>query len=177
MDTADARTRIGPGWRLFQFVGVVAALSYLFGWFYAGPNRYLDGLGGGVQSTWGSVVGLLSPIVAIVMIVLALAPERMSFLTERRPGARLALAAILVLAAAWMVNAIFFSPMYDKFLTTPGDPAKVLPISGGVFLHMVLQHWFQSIAVIVLALSPERYASLLRSPVPAGLQCAVVRCA
>lgn len=177
METTDTRTRIGPGWRLFQLLGLVAALSYLAGWLYAGPSRYLEGIGSGVQGTWGGVVGMLSPVVAVVMIVLALAPERLSFLAERRPAARLALAAVLVLAVAWMVNAIFFSPMYDKFFTVPGDPARVLPISGGVFLHMVLQHWFQSIAVITLALSPERYASLLRSPEPAGLQCAVVRCA
>jgi hypothetical protein len=50
----------------------------------------------------------------------------------------------------------------------------MIPFAGGVFLHVVFQHWFQAIAAIAVALVPQQFDTLTESPTPAGVQCALV---
>ena len=106
-------------------------------------------------------------------------PERLSFLTRGDDWTSTATRAILfALPVLWMVN-VFIGPrsvMIDKLIAQPMNPSKMIPFYGGVFLHVVMQHWFQSLAAIVLALVPERFATLTESPTPAGVQCAIVDC-
>lgn len=166
--------RVGLGWRIFQLVGLVAGLSYLVGWLSGNPLRYIEGMDSPL-SAWTGTIALLSPLVAIALIVLAIDPQALAFLRKRTATARILQALFLILTVGWMVNALLWTPMYTKFLTTPLEPAQVLPIPGGVFVHMVLQHWFQSIAVLVLALAPQRFTALTDSP-QARVQCAVVKC-
>lgn len=174
----DERGRIHPGWRIFQIIGLLAAVSYIIGWATTNPGSRLDAMRADVSSldAWTGLVTFLSPIVGLAMIVLALEPRAFRFMTERSRAGRIAGVLLLLLTAGWFLNALLNTPMYDKLLNTPMSQSKVLPITGGVFLHMVFQHWFMSAAVFVLALAPSVFAPLIRSPRPAGLQCAVISC-
>jgi uncharacterized membrane protein YhdT len=168
---------VGLGWRVFQLLALLAGVSYVIGWVVAGPASYLDGVidAPGALSSYTSLISLLSPLVSVAVILLAVDPHRLNLLTRKGPAARVAAILLLVVTVGWLVNGLF-TPMYTKFITTPFAPAQVLPIPGGVALHMVLQHWFQSFAVLALALMPYRFRALVDSPSPAGIQCAVVRC-
>lgn len=174
--TTEQRTHegVGLGWRIFQLVGLVAGLSYLVGWLGGNPMRYIEGMESPL-TVWTGTIALLSPLVAIALILLAIDPHAIGFLRKRTPAARVGQALFVILTVGWMVNALLWAPMYTKFFTTPMAPAGVLPIPGGVFLHMVLQHWFQSIAVLALALAPQRFTALTDSP-QARVECAVVKC-
>lgn len=167
---------VGIGWRVFQIVALLSAVSYIAGWIYGDPSRYLAGLGSADLAAYTGIISFLSPIVSVFLIVLAIAPDSLSWLTDAETTpAKVTLGFLLALTVAWMVNA-FFTPMYTKLVTVPMDPSGVLPITGGVFLHMVFQHWFQSIATVVLAVAPKTFKDITDSPTPAGLQCAVVEC-
>ncbi|WP_433628478.1 hypothetical protein [Halomicrococcus sp. NG-SE-24] len=104
-------------------------------------------------------------------------PERLSFLTTGEGwSTTVARAVLFVLPALWMVNVFVGTPMVDKLITVPLQSSRMVPTFSGVFLHVVFQHWFQSIAAIVLALTPQQFSTLTESPTPAGVQCAVVDC-
>lgn len=167
---------VSVGWRVFQVIALLSAVSYIAGWIYGDPSRYLAGLGGADLAAYTGIISFLSPIVSVFLIGLALVPNRLKWLTDAQTTpAKITLGFLLALTVAWMVNA-FFTPMYGKLVTVPLDPSGVLPIKGGVFLHMVFQHWFQSMATIVLAVAPKTFRDITDSPTPAGLQCAVVEC-
>lgn len=185
-ETTGGRTgtgTIGTGWRVFQVVALLTALSWLASYFlFTTPGAWINPLLSGeigFLEAWGSIVFDLSPILSIVIIGLAVFPERLSFLTSGDDWKTTATRVILVvLPALWMIN-VFIGPrsvMIDKLIATPLDPSGMIPFFGGVFLHVVFQHWFQSVAAIVLALVPEQFSTLTESPTPAGVQCAVVDC-
>lgn len=170
---------IGGGWRVFQVLGLLTALSWLFSWLvFSNPFQWVGGLAAGELPAWGAVIFDLSPIVSIVLIALAVAPRTLRFMKGNNPTAYIARAIIFVLPALWMLN-VFLGPrsiMIDKLIGTPLNPSKMIPLYGGVFLHVVMQHWFQSIAAIAFALVPDQFAALTESETPAGIQCAVVQC-
>lgn len=166
---------VGIGWRAFQTVALVTALSYVIGWISIDPTRYLVGRETGAEMILG-LIGFLSPLISIVLIGLALTPNRLSWLTDADTWtSRILLGLLLGLTLSWMFGALI-GPMYTAFLTQPLSPSGLIPFTGGVFLYMVFQHWFQGIATIVLALNPDWFGNLTDQPTPAGIQCAVVDC-
>lgn len=172
--------RISTEWRAFQIVALVAALSWLVSYvlFVDGYTALTEGLGGGgVFDTIGGIVFGLSPVVSLVVVAIAVWPEAFSFLDDGDSKAMVARAVIFLIPFLWMANVLLGgSPMVDKLFTVPLEPSMALPIPGGVFLHVVFQHWFQGLVAITIALVPEQFASLTESPTPAGLQCAVIEC-
>lgn len=168
---------------MFQVIALLTALSWLASYLlFTTPGAWIGPLLAGelgLMEAWGDIVFDLSPIVSIVVIGLAVFPERLSFLTERDDWTSTATRVILfALPVLWMVN-VFIGPrsvMIDKLISQPLNPSGMIPFYGGVFLHVVMQHWFQSLAAIVLALVPAQFATLTESPTPAGIQCAVVEC-
>lgn len=177
------RTGISTGWRIFQVVALLTALSWLASYLmFTTPGSWISPLLAGelgIMEAWGSIVFDLSPILSIVIIGLAVFPERLSFLTRGDGWSSTATRVLIfVLPALWIVN-VFIGPrsvMIDKLIAGPLAPSKMVPFYGGVFAHVVLQHWFQSFAAIALALVPEQFSTLTESPTPAGVQCAVVEC-
>lgn len=169
---------ISAGWRLFQLVVLVVAMSYIVGWFIGGPTRFLDkAAAGGPVQTWAGLVLFASPLISVLLIVLAIWPNTLAALSEKQSlAAKVTLGVIFLFTAAWLVNAFLYTPMYTKLVENPMGPAKVTPFTGGLAFHMVFQHWFQSAAVLVFALFPQKFSTLTRSAEPAGLQCAVVEC-
>lgn len=186
-DTADTGTgmargpsSIGAGWRAFQVLGLLAALSWLVSYFaiYApgGAFTWVGPLAEGTLPAWGDVVFDISPIVSVLVILLAIWPSALQFMQGSNWTAYLARAIAFLVPAAWMLNVFVGSPMVDKLITQPMEPSKMVPLFAGVFVHVVFQHWFQAIAAIAFSLVPDQFATLTASETPAGLQCAVVEC-
>jgi hypothetical protein len=174
---------IGLGWRVFQVVALLTALSWLGSYVLmydpgSGIRSVLAG-GTGLMEAWGNIVLDLSPILSIFIIALAVFPERLSYLTRGNDWTSIATRVLLfALPVLWMVN-VFIGPrsvMIDKLISQPLNQSGMIPFFGGVFLHVVFQHWFQAIAALTLALVPEKFATLTESTAPAGVQCAVVEC-
>lgn len=167
---------IGSVWRVFQILGLVVALSWLVSFIlYSGPYEWL--LAGEVPS-YSTLIFDLSPILSIFLIVLAVAPEKLAFVRGNDAKAWVTRAVLLALPVLWMLN-VFFGPrsaMIDKLITIPLNQSGMIPFFGGVFLHVVFQHWFQAVTALVFALVPEQFGTLTESPTPAGVQCAVVDC-
>lgn len=170
---------ISTGWRVFQALAFLAALSWLVSYilFVDGYTAITEGLGGEFFGMVGGIVFGLSPIVSLLLLGMAFSPESFAFLEGKTPKAWGARAIIFLIPFLWMMNVMFGgSPMVDKLFTVPLQQSKALPAFGGVFLHVVFQHWFQGLAAITIALVPEKFATLTESPSPAGIQCAVVDC-
>lgn len=187
--TTDIRTggtgtqNIGSGWRVFQVVALLTALSWLGSYFliynpFSGIESVLSG-GAGFMEAWGDIVFDLSPILSVIIIALAVFPERLAFLTRGDDWTSAVMRVILfTLPVLWMVN-VFIGPrsvMIDKLISQPLNQSGMIPLFGGVFLHVVFQHWFQAIATLTLALVPEKFTTLTESTTPAGVQCAIVEC-
>lgn len=170
---------VSIGWRLFQLLGLIVALSWLFSWLvYSQPYGWVGPLLDGELPSWGTVIFDLSPIVSLIVITLAVAPGYLSFMKDGDAKAYVARAIVFLLPALWMLN-VFLGPrakMIDKLITIPLDQSKMVPLYGGVFLHVVMQHWFQSIAAVAFALVPDQFGALTESETPAGIQCAVIHC-
>ena len=161
--------RIGPGWRVIQLVALVVAVSWLYSKFVI--------LGVGIpDAQWGAIVGVLSPIISLYIIGIALVPEKMSFMQESNWKGYLGRGLLGVLSVLWMVNVFIGTPMVDKLFTEPLSASGALPVFGGVALHVVFQHWLQTLAGLAMALVPQQFSTLTESPTPAGVQCAVVDC-
>jgi len=171
---------ISTGWRAFQVIALLAALSWLVSYilFVDGYTALTEGLGGqGIFAMIGGIVYGLSPIVSIVVIGIAVWPKAFSFLNDGDAKAMIARTVIFLVPFLWMANVLLgSSPMVDKLFTIPLDQSGALPIFGGVFLHVVFQHWFQGLVAVTIALVPEQFATLTESETPAGIQCAVVQC-
>lgn len=171
---------ISTGWRVLQVVALLSALSWLVSYvlFVDGYTALTEGLGGaGIFDTIGGIVYGLSPIVSLVVVAIALWPGAFSFLNDGDAKAVVARAVIFAIPFLWMANVLLGgSPMVDKLFTVPLQQSMALPVFGGVFLHVVFQHWLQGLIAITIALVPEQFATLTESPTPAGLQCAVVQC-
>ena len=174
----ETGSEISLGWRTVQVAVLVVALSYIAGWIIGGPTRFLDkAASGGIVQTYAGLVLFASPLISVLLLTLAVWPHALADLAAKENfWAKVGLALIFLLTAAWLVNAYLYTPMYTKLMTDPLGAAKVLPIPGGVALHMIFQHWFQSAAVIVFAVWPEKFTTLTHSSQPAGVQCAVVDC-
>lgn len=166
----ETSERIGSGWRLFQIVALISAVSWLFSYLVFGNP--LDR----IEPAWGSIVWVFSSIISIFIVGIAVAPERLSFLQKTDAKSLVARGILLLVAGLWMVNVFISTPMVDKLFAEPLAASRVIPAFGGVFLHVVFQHWFQSLAAITLALVPEKFSTITNSPTPAGVQCAVVEC-
>lgn len=171
---------ISTGWRVFQVIALLAALSWLVSYvlFVDGYTALTEGLSGqGPFAMIGGIVFGLSPIVSLVVIGIAVWPEAFAFLDDGDAKAMIARAVIFLIPFLWMANVLFGgSPMVDKLFTRPLEQSMALPLFGGVFLHVVFQHWFQGLVAVTIALVPEQFSTLTDSPTPAGIQCAVVQC-
>lgn len=171
---------ISTGWRVFQVLGLVSALSWLVSYaLFTAPSgafSWLSPLFAGEIPAWGTVVFDVSPVVSILVISLALWPNGLQFMQGDDWTAYAARAIALVVPALWMVNVFVGTPMVDKLITQPLAASRNVPIFAGVFLHVVFQHWFQAIAAIAFSLVPDQFETLTASETPAGIQCAVVDC-
>lgn len=166
---AETQQDIGPGWRVFQAVALVVAVSWLVSYFVVSTPSL-------PEMEWGAVVGFLSPIISLYIIGIAVAPERMSFMQESNWKGWVGRGLLGVLSVLWMINVFIGTPMVDKLFTVPLQPSGNVPFFAGVFFHVVFQHWFQTLAGLAIALVPKQFAALTESPTPAGVQCAVVDC-
>lgn len=177
-ETADVggSDGISTVWRAFQVLGLVVALSWLVSFvLFSGPYQWLYG---GEALTYSTLIFDLSPILSVVLILFAVAPDRLRFVEESNWKGYFARAVLFLLPVLWMLN-VFFGPraqMIDFLIQTPLQQSRMIPFFGGVFLHVVLQHWFQAITALAFALVPSQFATLTESPTPAGIQCAVVEC-
>lgn len=168
---------ISIGWRAFQVLGLLSALSWLASYvLFASPFQWVGPLLRGTLPAWGDVVFDFSPLVSVIVVLLAVAPERLDFAKGSSSTAFALRAVVLVLPALWMVNVFIGTPMVDKLITQPLAASRMIPTVAGVFLHVVFQHWFQAIAAIGFALVPDQFRTLTASASPAGIQCAVVQC-
>lgn len=168
---------VGIGWRVFQVLGLITALSWLYSWLvFSAPFQWLGPLANGSLPEWGAVVFDLSPIVSLIVITLAVAPEYLRFMEGDDAKAYLARAVVFVLPALWMLNVFVGSPMINALIERPLGQSRMIPLYAGVFGHVVMQHWFQSIAAIAFALVPNQFGALTESETPAGIQCAVIEC-
>lgn len=180
-ETTDvgASSDISIVWRAFQILGLLVALSWLASFFaYSGPYAWVPGLFAGEIPSYGTVVFDLSPVLSVVLITLAVAPDRLRFIEGSDWRGYVARALLFVLPVLWMLNVFVGtrSVMIDKLIATPLAESGMIPLFGGVFLHVVFQHWFQAISAIAFALVPEKFGALTESSTPAGVQCAVVNC-
>jgi hypothetical protein len=176
-DVAEVSDDISIGWRAFQALGLLSALSWLASYaLFVTPFKWVGPMLGGTMPAWGDVVFDLSPIVSVIVVLLAVAPEYLEFAEGRSAVAYALRAVVLVLPALWMLNVFVGTPMVDKLITQPLAASRMIPTFAGVFLHVVFQHWFQAIAALGFALVPTQFGTLTESPTPAGIQCAVVRC-
>ena len=160
---------IGPGWRVFQLVALVVAVSWLYSKFVIFGVEI-------PEAQWGAIVSFLSPIISLYIIGIALVPEKMSFMQESNWKGYLGRGLLGVLSVLWMLNVFIGTPMVNKLFTVPFSASGAIPFAGGVFLHVVFQHWFQTLAGLAMALVPKQFSALTESPTPAGVQCAVVDC-
>lgn len=179
-DTADVSGEsydINIGWRIFQLMALLSALAWLVSYaLFVDPFTWVGPLLGGTLPAYGTVVFDISPIVSVIVILLAVAPDRLRFIEGDDWKAYVVRMVVFVIPALWMVNVFTGTPMVNKLITQPLAPSKMIPLYAGVFLHVVFQHWFQAIAAIGLALVPDQFETLTESPTPAGIQCAVVQC-
>lgn len=166
---SDKTQGIGIGWRIFQLVALLTAVSWLFSYFVVRPPEI-------PALQWGAIVGFLSPIISLYIVGIALVPERMSFMQESNWKGWLGRGLLGVLSVLWMINVFIGTPMVDNLFTQPLSPSGNIPLFAGVFFHVVFQHWFQTLAGLAMALIPKQFAALTESPSPAGVQCAVVDC-
>ena len=175
--SSTASNDIGLGWRVFQVLALVVALSWIVSYINMGGYTFVL-TGGGPPGIPGlaSIIFFLSPIVSIVLIVLAVKPDWLDLLDENRTRGMAIRAVVLLFPLLWMVNVFMGWVMVDKLITDPFGPSKAVPLAGGVFFHVVFQHWFQSLAALVLGLVPDQFDTLTESPTPAGIQCTVVDC-
>jgi len=160
---------IGAGWRIFQLVALVVAVSWLYSTFVVFGVEI-------PEAQWGDVVGFLSPIISVFIIGIALVPEKMSFMQDANVTGYASRGLLGVLSVLWMVNVFIGTPMVNKLFTIPFSESGAIPFAGGVFLHVVFQHWFQTLAGLAMALVPKQFSALTNSATPAGVQCAVVDC-
>lgn len=176
-DRSIASNEIGVGWRIFQVVGLVVALSWIVSYIDMGGYTFLSSGGGppGIPGL-GSVIFFLSPIVSVVLLVLAVKPDWLDIVDENSTRGMAIRAVVLLFPLLWMINVFIGWVMVDKLITDPLGASKAVPMFGGVFFHVVFQHWFQSLATLVLGLVPDQFDTLTESPSPAGIQCAVVDC-
>lgn len=180
-ETSDigASGGISGVWRVFQLLGLLVALSWLASFFlYSDPYGWVPALAAGEIPSYGTVVFDLSPILSAVLILLAVAPDRLRFVEAADWKGYLSRAILFLLPVLWMLN-VFVGPrsvMIDKLISTPLSQSGMIPLFGGVFMHVVFQHWFQAVTVVVFSLVPEKFGTLVESESPAGVQCAVVNC-
>jgi len=168
---------ISIGWRLFQILGLLSALSWLASYaLFVTPFQWVGPMLDGTVPVWGDVVFDFSPLVSVVVVLLAVAPGALEF-TDRGDAVSYAVrAVVLLLPVLWMLNVFVGTPMVAKLLAQPLEPSRMVPTFAGVFFHVVFQHWFQAIAALGFALVPNRFGTLTGSQTPAGIQCALVRC-
>jgi hypothetical protein len=175
----DASGDISTLWRGIQLLGLVVALSWLASFFLISePYGWVPGLFAGNLPSYGTVIFDLSPILSVVLILLAVAPDRLRSIEEANWKGYTARALLFVLPVLWMLNVFVGSrsQMIDMLIAHPLGSSKMVPFFAGVFAHVVLQHWFQAVTALVFALVPEKFGTLIESESPAGVQCAVVDC-
>lgn len=180
-ETTDvgASRDISTVWRVFQILGLVVALWWLYSFIrYSEPYQWIPALAGGELPSYGTLVFDLSPILSLVLILLAVAPDQLRFVEDANWKGYLARGVLFLLPVLWMLNVFFGSRsiMIDKLINSPLAESGMVKLYGGVFLHVVFQHWFQAFAVLAFSLVPGQFATLTESETPAGLQCAVVEC-
>lgn len=177
---AGTTSPIGIGWRVFQVLGLLSALAWLASYIiFVAPNgafSWLAGLASGTVPAWGTVVFDISPIVSIIVVLLAVAPRTLQFMQGSDWKAYTARAIAFIIPALWMLNVFVGTPMVNKLITQPMEPSRMIPLFAGVFLHVVFQHWFQAIAAIAFSLVPDQFATLTAAETPSGVQCAVIDC-
>lgn len=172
---------IGAGWRAFQVLGLLSALAWLGSYVaFVAPSGAFSWVGplfAGELPAYGDVVFDISPVVSVLVILLAVWPSALRFVQESSWQAYAVRAIAFLIPAAWMLNVFTGTPMVNKLIADPLGASRMVPLFGGVFLHVVFQHWFQAISAIAFTLVPDQFETLTASETPAGIQCAVVDCA
>lgn len=167
----EQQIEIGLGWRLFQIIALVVAVSWLASYVLFGTP--LDRL---MTFEWGQIVWVLSPVISIFIIGMAVVPEKLAFIHESGPKGYGTRFLLFLIATLWMVNIFIDTPMVTMLFEDPQGASKMIPLYAGVFLHVVVQHWLQALAAISIALVPAQFATLTQSSTPGGVQCAVIDC-
>lgn len=177
-DAIHAPAAVGVGWRTFQLLGFLTAISWLVSYalFLDGYTALFAVFGTG-NPLWmaGGIAYFLSPVISLVLIAIAVWPGALSVLNGEDAKAVAARSVLFVIPVLWMV-VVFVggSAMMYEMLHDPLGPTMALPVAGGAFFHVVFQHWFQGLTSIALALAPEQFRTLTDSDRPAGTG-AVVR--
>ena len=176
--TTGSTGGIGTGWRLFQVLALSSALGWLASYvLFVDPFQWVGPLlASGELPAYGDVIFDVSPIVSVIVVLLAISPGSLRFMQGSDRTAYLVRALVFAVPFLWMINVFMGSPMVNNLITQPLAASRMVPLFAGTFLHVVFQHWFQAIAAIAFALVPEQFATLTESPTSAGVQCAVVQC-
>ena len=176
-NTDDDPRGISSGWRAFQILGLLSALSWLASYtLFVTPFQWVGPMLNGTVPAWGDVVFDFSPFVSIVVILLTVAPGSLGFTNRSNVASYAVRTLVLALPVLWMLNVFIGTPMVTKLFAHPLEPSRMVPIFAGVFVHVVFQHWFQAIAALGFALAPTQFEALTGSQTPAGIQCALVQC-
>lgn len=110
----------------------------------------------------------LSLAISMALIVLAVRPSLLRPLLGPKSGAMLGFSALLLVAAILWQWSLVSGPMLDKFLDNPMGQAKGagLAFSGGLFFHLVFQHWIQAAMGVLLAMYPRGFRALIAPELP-----------
>lgn len=169
---------ISTGWRAFQAVALISAVSWLLSYIlFVQPFAWVGPLfANGVVPKWGNVIFDISPLLSVVIILMAVAPRTLAFMDDDDWLGIIARSLLAFYAAAWMINVLIATPMVGMLFEQPLAASKMVPVFGGVFFHVVIQHWFQAVAGFVFAVASDPFEVLTEAPTPSGVQCAVVDC-
>lgn len=179
-ETGPDGSLAGIGWRTFQLLGLLTALSWIVS--YA---MFLDGYEAlAVVFQPNSVVGavaslayFLSPLISLVLVAIAVWPRALSALDGTSRVALAARSLLVLVPVIWLGTVFIGAPaMITGMFVDPLGHSMALPVFGGQFVHVLFQHWFQGLAAIALGLVPGRFGTLTHAARPAGLQCSVVEC-
>jgi len=144
---------------LFLFVGV----SWIYSVAHIDMTRGF--LGG---SELFVVARHLSLAISMALMVLAVRPSLLRPLLGPKSGATLGFSVLLLVAAGLWQWSLVDGPMLDKFFDNPMGHAKGsgLLFSGGVFFHVVFQHWMQAAMGVLLAIYPQGFRALIAPELP-----------
>lgn len=111
----------------------------------------------------------LALVISLTLMVMAVRPSLLRPLLGPKSGATLAFSVLLLVAAGLWQWSLVDGPMMGKFLDNPftGQAKGAgLLFSGGVFFHIVIQHWLISAVGVLLAVYPQGFRALIAPEVP-----------
>lgn len=170
----------GIGWRAFQLLGLLTALSWIVSYtVFLNGFEALGTVFAGTSPLWtvGGIAYFLSPAISVVLIGISVWPRALAVLDRGGWTAMVARSLLFAIPVLWLGTTFVGAPsMLTGMLNAPLGHSTALPIFGGAFVHTVFQHWFQGFAAIALALAPGRFEVLTDAERPAGIQCSFLQC-